>query len=180
MNRSERTSTADAPEGDVVRVASVAAAIASIEYYDFFIYATAAALVFPTLFFPDQGAVTGVLLSFATFGVGFLARPVGGIVFGHFGDLIGRKKTLVVALMMMGVVSTAIGLMPTHATIGIAAPILLVACGSCRGSRSVARWAGSCSWQWRPPPRTGGASSAASPRSVRRAGSCWPTWPSWP
>ncbi|MBC3191740.1 MHS family MFS transporter [Pseudonocardia sp. C8] len=115
-----------ASERDVFRVSSVAAVAASIEYYDFFIYGTAAALVFPTLFFPEQSAVTALLLSFATFGVGFLARPLGGVVFGHFGDSVGRKKTLVVALVLMGVVSTAIGLLPTYATLGIAAPILLV------------------------------------------------------
>ena len=124
MNGPPPSSTAS--ERDVVRVSSVAAVAASIEYYDFFIYGTAAALVFPALFFPEQSTVTGLLLSFATFGVGFLARPFGGVVFGHFGDSVGRKKTLVVALVLMGVVSTAIGLLPTYATIGIAAPLLLV------------------------------------------------------
>lgn len=110
---------------DVSRVAAVAAAAASIEYYDFFIYGLAAALVFPTVFFPEMSSVTGVLLSFGTFGIGFLARPLGGLVFGHFGDLIGRKKTLVVALVAMGIASTAIGLLPTYASVGVLAPIAL-------------------------------------------------------
>lgn len=110
---------------DATRVASVAAAAASIEYYDFFIYGLAAALIFPSVFFPQQDSGTGVLLSFATFGIGFLARPLGGVIFGHFGDVIGRKKTLVVALATMGVASTAIGLLPTYSAVGVLAPILL-------------------------------------------------------
>ncbi|ULN44952.1 MHS family MFS transporter [Mycolicibacterium goodii] len=110
---------------DVSRVAAIAATAASIEYYDFFIYGLAAALVFPTVFFPDMSPVTGVLLSFGTFGIGFLARPLGGVVFGHFGDLIGRKKTLVIALVAMGVASTAIGALPTYASVGVIAPIAL-------------------------------------------------------
>lgn len=110
---------------DVVRVASVAAVAASIEYYDFFIYGLAAALVFPAVFFPDHGSATGILLSFATFGIGFLARPLGGVIFGHFGDLVGRKKTLVIALVTMGIASTAIGLLPTYAAVGVLAPVLL-------------------------------------------------------
>lgn len=114
------------PERDVFRVSSIAAIAASTEYYDFFTYGTAAALIFPALFFPEQGTVTALLLSFATFGVGFVARPVGGIVFGHFGDSIGRKKTFVISLVLMGVVSTLIGLLPTYATIGVVAPLLLV------------------------------------------------------
>ncbi|WP_337822195.1 MFS transporter [Amycolatopsis sp. A1MSW2902] len=111
---------------DIFQVAAVSIAANSIEYYDFFIYGTAAALVFPTLFFPGQSATMGVLLSFATLGVGFLARPLGGVVFGHFGDIVGRKKTLVIAMMLMGTVSTLIGVLPTYSSIGVAAPILLV------------------------------------------------------
>jgi metabolite-proton symporter len=107
-----------------VAVASWAGA--SIEWYDFFIYGTAAALVFPTLFFPSEDPLTGTLLSFATFGVAFVARPFGGALFGHIGDTIGRKRTLVAALVAMGVVTTLIGLLPSYATIGVAAPILLV------------------------------------------------------
>jgi MFS family permease len=113
-------------EKDVFKVGMVAIAAASIEWYDFFIYGTAAALVFPAVFFPEQTPLIGALLSFASFGVGFLARPVGGVVFGHFGDLVGRKKTLIAALVAMGVASTLVGLLPSYAVIGVAAPILLV------------------------------------------------------
>lgn len=115
----------DILDRDVSRVAAIAATAASIEYYDFFIYGLAAALVFPTVFFPEMSSVTGVLLSFGTFGIGFLARPLGGVVFGHFGDLIGRKRTLVIALVAMGVASTAIGALPTYASVGVLAPIAL-------------------------------------------------------
>ena len=107
------------------KVAITALAGTSIEWYDFFIYATAAALVFPSVFFPEFPPTTALIMSFLTFAAGFIARPIGGILFGHFGDRIGRKRTLVIALMLMGVASTMIGLLPTYATIGVAAPIIL-------------------------------------------------------
>ncbi|MEV0698745.1 MFS transporter [Saccharopolyspora sp. NPDC050389] len=111
------------------RIAKVAFASwvgASIEWYDFFIYGTAAALVFPRLFFPAQEPLTATLLSFTTFGVAFVARPFGGALFGHIGDTIGRRKTLVIALVAMGAATTLIGLLPTYSAIGAAAPVLLV------------------------------------------------------
>ena len=95
------------------KVALTALAGTSIEWYDFFLYATAAALVFPAAFFPGSDPTIALVLSFGTFAFGFIARPLGGIVFGHFGDRIGRKKTLVIALWMMGISSTLIGLLPT-------------------------------------------------------------------
>lgn len=98
----------------------------TIEYYDFFLYGTAAALVFGSQFFPGLSPAIGLLASFAAFAVGFLARPIGGVVFGHFGDRIGRKKLLVITLIIMGSASTLIGVLPTYETIGIWAPILLV------------------------------------------------------
>lgn len=98
----------------------------TIEYYDFFIYGTAAALVFGTVFFPAQDPLTGTLLSFATFGVAFVARPIGGFVFGHYGDKIGRKRALVVTLTTMGIATVGIGLVPSYDTIGVAAPVILV------------------------------------------------------
>ncbi|TCP53485.1 metabolite-proton symporter [Tamaricihabitans halophyticus] len=98
----------------------------TIEWYDFFIYGIASALIFSELFFPSYDPLVGTLLSFATFGVAFVARPLGGIVFGHFGDRLGRKPMLVITLIVMGVSTGAIGLLPTYATIGIAAPLLLV------------------------------------------------------
>jgi len=93
-------------EASMRKVALTALAGTSIEWYDFFLYATAAALVFPSAFFPDSTPTIGLILSFGTFAFGFIARPLGGILFGHFGDRIGRKRTLVVALMMMGIAST--------------------------------------------------------------------------
>ena len=110
-----------------VRRVAVASAIGTtIEWYDYFIYASAAALVFGPLFFPEFSAAAGTLASFGTFAVGFLARPLGGVVFGHLGDLVGRKVMLFVSLLVMGIATVAIGLLPTYASIGIAAPILLV------------------------------------------------------
>ena len=124
------------------KVAVTALAGTSIEWYDFFLYATAAALVFPTAFFPESTPTMGLILSFGTFAFGFIARPVGGIIFGHFGDRIGRKRTLVIALMIMGVASTLIGLMPTYAAIGIAAPILLTVLRFVQGLAIGGQWGG--------------------------------------
>ena len=124
------------------KVAFTSLAGASIEWYDFFIYATAAALVFPAVFFPDSSPTMGLILSFGTFAFGFIARPVGGILFGHFGDRVGRKRTLVIALVLMGVASTLIGLLPTYATIGIAAPILLSLLRFAQGLAIGGQWGG--------------------------------------
>jgi MFS family permease len=99
---------------------------AAIEWYDFFIFATASALVFGPLFFPQQLPLVGTLLAFSTFAVGFVARPLGGIVFGYFGDKVGRKRAVVIALVTMGVATTLIGMLPTAAAVGVLAPILLV------------------------------------------------------
>jgi MFS transporter, MHS family, shikimate and dehydroshikimate transport protein len=114
----------------------------SIEWYDFFLYGTAAALIFNKLFFPNVSPTTGTLAAFATFGVGFFARPVGGLVFGHYGDKIGRKAMLVTTLLIMGLATFLIGLMPTYATIGILAPILLVALRFLQGFGVGGEWGG--------------------------------------
>ena len=111
----------------------------TIEWYDFFLYGTAAALVFNRLFFPTFDPLMGTLSSFGTFAVGFIARPLGGIVFGHFGDRVGRKSMLVYSLIIMGVATFLIGLLPTYASIGVWAPVLLSCCGLPRASA----WAGS-------------------------------------
>ena len=129
-------------EASMRKVALTALAGTSIEWYDFFLYATAAALVFPSAFFPDSTPTMGLILSFGTFAFGFIARPLGGILFGHFGDRVGRKRTLVIALMMMGVASTLIGLLPTFATIGIAAPILLSVLRFAQGLAIGGQWGG--------------------------------------
>lgn len=125
------------------RVALTSLAGTSIEWYDFFLYGTAAAVVFPKAFFPqDLPAMVLLIISFSTFAVGFIARPVGGLIFGHFGDRIGRKRTLVVALMMMGAATTLIGLLPTYATIGVAAPLLLVLLRFIQGLAIGGQWGG--------------------------------------
>jgi len=129
-------------EANMRKVALTALAGTSIEWYDFFLYATAAALVFPSAFFPDSSPTMGLILSFGTFAFGFIARPLGGILFGHFGDRVGRKRTLVIALMMMGIASTLIGLLPTFATIGIAAPILLSLLRFTQGLAIGGQWGG--------------------------------------
>ncbi|TDC99072.1 MFS transporter [Saccharopolyspora terrae] len=114
----------------------------SIEWYDFFIYATAAALVFGTQFFPNATPLIGVLLSFATFWAGFVARPIGGLVFGHLGDKIGRKPAVVTCLIMMGTATFLIGVLPGAGTIGVAAPILLVTLRFLQGIAVGGQWGG--------------------------------------
>ena len=98
----------------------------TIEWYDFFLYGSAAALVFNRLFFPEFDPLVGTMLAFATYALGFVARPVGGIVFGHFGDRIGRKRLLMLSLVLMGVATILIGLLPTYAQIGVWAPVALI------------------------------------------------------
>jgi metabolite-proton symporter len=132
----------EAPERSILKVALTALAGSSIEWYDFFIYGTAAALVFPGLFFPGFGDTGATILSYSTFAVGFVARPVGGLIFGHFGDKFGRKRALVTALILMGVGTTTIGLMPGYATIGILAPILLVTLRFLQGVCIGGQWGG--------------------------------------
>ena len=114
----------------------------AVEWYDFFLYGSAAALVFGALFFPEADPVNATLLAFGTYAVGFVARPLGGVVFGHFGDRVGRKKMLVVALMLMGIATFAIGLLPTYASIGVAAPILLLVCRLLQGFAVGGEWGG--------------------------------------
>src|SRR5215210_8061992 len=132
----------EAPESSILKVALTALAGSSIEWYDFFIYGTAAALVFPNLFFPGFGDTAATILSYSTFAVAFVGRPVGGLIFGHFGDKFGRKRALVTALVLMGVGTTAIGLMPGYATIGILAPILLVTLRFLQGVCIGGQWGG--------------------------------------
>ncbi|GAA4659712.1 MULTISPECIES: MFS transporter [Amycolatopsis] len=115
----------------------------TIEWFDFYVYGTASALVFDKVFFPELDGAVGTLVAFATFWVGFLARPLGGIVFGHYGDRLGRKKTLVITLLMMGVSTTLIGVLPGYATIGVAAPILLVCIRMVQGIGLGGEWGGS-------------------------------------
>ena len=127
---------------DMRKVALTALAGTSIEWYDFFLYGAAAALIFPTAFFGEIPETTALILSLLTFAAGFIARPIGGIIFGHFGDRVGRKKTLIAALMLMGISSTLIGLLPTYAMIGVTAPILLTLLRFAQGLAIGGQWGG--------------------------------------
>ncbi|GAA4535410.1 MFS transporter [Amycolatopsis samaneae] len=127
-----------------VRRAALASAIGTtIEWYDFFLYNTAAALVFPHLFFPASSSYAGAMQSFATYAVGFAARPIGAAIFGHWGDRIGRKATLIVTLLLMGISSGVVGLLPGTATLGFAAPLILVLLRLVQGIAIGGEWSGS-------------------------------------
>jgi metabolite-proton symporter len=143
MTDSATVTRADAGKEVPVAKLAVASTIGTIiEAYDFVLYGTVAALVFDKLFFPDAAPAIATLAAFATFGVGFLARPVGGAIFGHYGDKVGRKKMLVLALTIMGVATVAIGALPGYNSIGIAAPILLVALRLIQGAALGGEWGG--------------------------------------
>jgi metabolite-proton symporter len=138
----QNTNSGSAPRESVRRVALASMIGTSIEWYDFFIFGTASALVFGRLFFPTFSELAGTLAAFATFAVGFVARPVGGLLFGHIGDRIGRKTTLVVTLTMMGVATFLMGLMPTYEDIGVWAPILMVVLRFAQGLAVGGEWGG--------------------------------------
>ncbi|MEU5519854.1 MFS transporter [Streptomyces sp. NPDC093250] len=135
----------------------------TIEWYDFFLYGSAAALVFNKLFFPESDPLVGTLLSFLTYAVGFAARPLGALVFGHYGDRLGRKKLLVLSLLMMGGATFAIGLLPTHAAIGSAAPVLLTVLRLVQGFALGGEW--------------GGAVLLVSEHGDARSRGFWASWP---
>nr|BFD90624.1 MFS transporter [Kitasatospora sp. Xyl93] len=135
----------------------------TIEWYDYFLYGTAAALVFGRLFFPHSDPLTGTLLSFLTYAIGFAARPLGALVFGHFGDRVGRKKLLVVSLLLMGGSTTAIGLLPTYDSIGVAAPVLLTVLRLVQGFALGGEW--------------GGAVLLVSEHGDQRRRGFWASWP---
>jgi metabolite-proton symporter len=126
----------------LARIVSASLIGTTIEWYDFFLYGSAAAIVFNTVFFPDFDPLTGTLLAFSTYAIGFAARPLGGLVFGHFGDKIGRKKLLVVSLLMMGLATAAIGVLPSYAAVGAAAPLLLTFLRLVQGFALGGEWGG--------------------------------------
>ncbi|RSM66865.1 MFS transporter [Amycolatopsis sp. WAC 01376] len=128
--------------GSIAKVVSASLIGTTIEWYDFFLYTSAAALVFGKLFFPSNDPLTGTLLAFLTYAVGFLARPVGGLVFGHFGDRVGRKKLLVLSLLLMGGSTCAMGILPTYASVGVLAPILLTLLRLVQGFALGGEWGG--------------------------------------
>ncbi|MFF9473511.1 MFS transporter [Streptomyces roseolus] len=133
--------TATSP-GSIRRIVAASLIGTTIEWYDFFLYGSAAALVFNTLFFPSADPLVGTLIAFITYAIGFAARPLGGIVFGHFGDKIGRKKLLVLSLLMMGGATFAMGLLPTYESIGVWAPILLTLLRLVQGFALGGEWGG--------------------------------------
>src|ERR1700748_1952580 len=133
---------ADSADRSRLRVILAASIGSALEWYDFFLYGTAAALVFGDLFFPKSDPVVGTLLSFLTFGVGFAVRPIGGIIFGILGDRYGRKPVLVATLRMIGLAATLIGFLPTYSQIGVWAPILLVAMRVVQGLGAGAEYGG--------------------------------------
>jgi MHS family shikimate/dehydroshikimate transporter-like MFS transporter len=143
MDNGTATSAQPATSSSMLRRVAAASLIGSaIEWYDFFLYGTAAALVFSKLFFPSVNPLTGTLLAFATFGVGFFARPLGAVIFGHLGDKVGRKATLITTLLIMGLATALIGVVPSYATIGVWAPIILVALRVAQGFAVGGEWGG--------------------------------------
>ncbi|MDM9644649.1 MFS transporter [Rhizobium sp. S163] len=135
-------SSNSAPLNSPARVLIASVVGTTIEFFDFYVYATAAVLVFPTLFFPNSDPTTALLASFATFSIAFFARPLGAVVFGHFGDRIGRKTTLVAALLTMGISTVIIGLLPSYESIGVLAPLLLALCRFGQGFGLGGEWGG--------------------------------------
>ena len=138
----EGAAAAPAPTNAPHRVLLASLIGTTIEFFDFYAYATAAVLVFPALFFPGTDPMTALLASFATFSIAFFARPFGALVFGHFGDHVGRKATLVAALLTMGISTVIIGFLPTYAQIGVAAPALLALCRFGQGFGLGGEWGG--------------------------------------
>src|SRR4051794_1665058 len=147
-NQEERSTMSDHQEPPgatatpIRKVAGASLVGTTIEFYDFFIYGTAAALVFPKVFFPTVTPFIGSLLSFGSFGAGFVARPLGGVVFGHFGDRVGRKKMLIFSLLLMGLSTAAVGALPTYAAAGVLAPVLLVGLRLLQGIALGGEWGG--------------------------------------
>ncbi|GHF55609.1 MFS transporter [Streptomyces griseosporeus] len=155
--------TAPPSPGNLKRIVAASLIGTTIEWYDFFLYGSAAALVFNKLFFPDSDPLVGTLLSFLTYAVGFAARPLGALVFGHYGDRLGRKKLLVLSLLLMGGATFAIGLLPTHATVGSAAPVLLTTLRLVQGFALGGEW--------------GGAVLLVSEHGDARRRGFWASWP---
>ena len=148
----------------------------AIEWYDFFIYGTAAALIFNRLFFPEFEPVLGTIAAFATFATGYIGRPLGGALFGHLGDRHGRRSMLIVTLLMVGIATFTIGLLPTYAQIGIAAPVALVLLRIVQGIGLGGEWGGAVlvAVEHAPDKKRGWYGSW--PQMGARPGWSWPTW----
>ena len=160
------------------RVAVGCSVGAVIETYDFIGFGTAAALYFGAVFFPESDPLSATLLSFATLGIGFAVRPLGGVIGGYLGDKIGRKPVLVGSLLLMGIATVMIGLLPTYQMVGTLAPILLVVVRVVQGLAFGAEWGGAILMVFEHAPWRKRACTPASPRPASRSGCCWPTWPS--
>lgn len=156
------------------RVASASAIGTAAEYYDFFAYGTAAVLFFGQLFFPSADPLISTLAAFATYAVGFLARPLGGIVFGHIGDKVGRKKALVITILIVGLGTFCIGLLPTYEKIGIWAPIALILIRVLQGFGVGGEQAGAVLMTAEYSPPSAVVSTPVGCRSARRPVSCCP------
>ena len=144
----------------------------SLEWYDYFIFASAAALVFNKLFFPSFDPLTGTLLSLATFTAGFVVRPLGAMVFGHFGDRVGRKQALTISLLIVGASTFLIGVLPTYATVGVLAPILLVLLRMAQGFALGGEWGGAVLISMEHGPQSGAASTRPGRSSACRSATC--------
>ena len=169
-------------EGQISSIRQVALASfigTAIEWYDFFLYGTAAALIFGELFFPEFSSTAGTLAAFSTYAVGFAARPLGGIVFGHYGDKIGRKAMLVLSLLIMGVATALIGLLPTFESIGVLAPILLVVLRFCQGIGVGGEWGGAVLMAVEHAPEGQRGFYGSWPQMGVPAGLLGGTWSSW-
>lgn len=160
--------------GSIKRVVAASLIGTTIEWYDFFLYGSAAALVFNELFFPDSEPLVGTLLAFLTYAIGFAARPLGGLVFGHYGDKIGRKRLLVLSLLLMGGATFAMGLLPTHASIGVGAPVLLTLLRLVQGFALGGEWGGAVLLVSEHGNDANRGFWASWPQAGRPAGTCWP------
>lgn len=161
-------------EHDVKKVVFASLVGSTIEWYDFFLYGVVAGIVFNKLYFPADDPTISVLLAYATFAVGFVARPLGGLVFGHFGDRIGRKTMLVLTLLLMGGATVLIGLLPTYDQIGILAPILLLVLRVAQGIGIGGEWGGAVLMAYEFAPEHKRGFYARSRRSACRWGCSWP------
>lgn len=179
MSTQQSDSAASAPTGlKRVVVASMAGTV--VEWYEFFLYATAATLVFNKVFFAEgTSEAAGLIAALLTYAVGFVARPLGGIVFGHFGDKYGRKKLLQFAILLVGAVTFLMGCLPTYAQIGVWAPILLVALRFLQGFAVGGEWGGRCYWSLSTARTPSARSGPAGRRRRCRSATCSPRWCCW-
>ena len=172
---------AEADHRAQLRRAVIASTVGTtIEWYDFLLYSVVTGLVFGKLFFPESDPLVGVLQAFAVYTVGFIARPIGAAIFGHYGDRIGRKAALIATLLITGLATFAVGFVPGYATIGIWGAVILTIIRFIQGSGSGGNGAARCCWRWNGRAPTSIAdSSRRGLNSADRQGCCWPIWRCW-